>query len=326
VATPRDLEIAAVGDVTLGKAWPPGEETLPPNDARDLFADVRPLFAGADLVFGNLETVLADQGESTKCGKKKTHKCYAFRAPAGYARTLKETGFNVMSIANNHAGDFGPDGRQATIAALDAAGIRHSGPVGDLAALDLAGHKVGLIAFAFGTEMYRIQEIEPAKAAIAELKKQHPLVVVSFHNGAEGLGASHVPRGTEIFLNEDRGDPRAFAHAAIDAGADLVLGHGPHLLRAMEIYKGHLIVYSLGNFSAWENFSLSAALGITVVLRATIAPDGRLKKAQLIPIKIEPPGHPVPDPERRAIALIRSLSAEDIGDALFDPDGAYVAR
>ncbi|MFN7135095.1 MAG: CapA family protein, partial [Myxococcales bacterium] len=239
-------------------------------------------------------------------------------------QVLKDAGFDVMSIANNHTGDFGPKGRKDTIAALDKVGILHSGPVGDLATWEVKGRKIALAAFSFGADVYRIQEIDIGKRLVAKLAAENDIVIVSFHAGAEGKGADNVPKGVEKFLGENRGDSRAFAHAMIDAGADLLLGHGPHVLRAMEVYKGRLIAYSLGNFSAWENFALRGPGGITGVLEVELAPNGVLRWAQLHPGIIEDPGRPKPDPEKQAITRVRRLSKEDFGTELLDEDGRYV--
>ena len=321
----QSLSVAAVGDVQLGMGWPPGHVVLPPDDARDVFAGVTETLALADVRFGNLETVLADDGESKKCGKKST-KCYAFRVPTSFAKSLRSAGFDVMSIANNHAGDFGPEGRKSTMAALDAAGIHHSGPLGDIASWDVGGRRVALVGFSFGSDVYRIQDLVVARKLVADLKKRHDLVFISFHGGAEGVGAARVPQGVETFLGENRGDVRAFAHTVVDAGADLVLGSSPHLLRAMELYKGRLIAYSLGNFSTWDTFNLSGPLGITGVLKVSLAPNGVATRVELVPAIIEKPGRPVLDKARQGVTLVRALSVLDFGSPLLDESGVWVLR
>jgi len=318
----KPITFAAVGDVHMGRAWPVERAKLPPENAADLFTAVVPLLQSADVTFGNLETVLADEGESKKCGKR-SKSCFAFRVPTGYGKVLKDAGFDVMSIANNHAGDFGPGGRKATMAALDAVQIHHSGPIGDLASFTHDGLRIALVAFSFGSDVYRIQELATARKLIAFLDKDHDLVLVSFHAGAEGAGAQHVTGKTELFLREDRGNPMTLARAMGDAGADLLRGHGPHLLRGMEIYKGRLIAYSLGNFSSWETFSLGGPMGVTCVLQTTLARNGVVIEARVVPVIIEKPGRPVPDPEGRAISSIRELSRADFGEALFDEKGLW---
>jgi poly-gamma-glutamate capsule biosynthesis protein CapA/YwtB (metallophosphatase superfamily) len=316
------LSVAAVGDVQLGMAWPPGHLALPPDDARDVFDGVKAALAAGEVHFGNLETVLADGGESKKCGKKST-KCYAFRVPTAFAASLRAAGFDVMSIANNHAGDFGPAGRKSTVAALDAAGIRHSGPLGDIASWDVGGRRVALVAFSFGSDVYRIQELATARKVVADLKRRHDFVLVSFHGGAEGTGAAHVPAGVETFLGESRGDVRAFAHAVVEAGADLVLGHSPHLLRAMEVYQGRLIAYSLGNFSSWDTFNLTGPLGVTGILHVTLAANGVATRVELVPAVLAKPGRPVLDASAQAVSAVRKLSTEDFGKPLLDETGVW---
>jgi hypothetical protein len=315
------LTLAAVGDVTMGKSWPAGGEKLPP-DPSQFFAGVADLLGRPDVTFGNLETVLADSGESTKCGRK-SNNCYAFRIPTSYGKHLKDVGFDAMSIANNHAGDFGPNGRRSTVKALDAVGILHSGPIGDVARWEVKGVKFAMIAFSFGSDVHRVQEIETARRLVAKLSAEADVVVVSFHAGAEGKGADRVTKATEIGFGEDRGNPFLFARTVVDAGADVVLGHGPHVFRAMEVYKGRFIAYSLGNFSSWQLFSLKGPGGISGILELELAKNGVVTKATLHPTILQDPGVPVKDPQKRVISRVRELSKEDLGSALLDAEGVW---
>lgn len=323
--TPREgarIRLSAVGDIQMGRAWPEERAELPPDDARDLLTAVQPSLNWGDVTFGNLETVLADGGDSSKCGPKST-KCFAFRVPTSYAKTLKEVGFEVLSVANNHTGDFGPEGRVATIAALDAAGILHSGPIGDIASWETKGLKIGLIAFSTGGGVYRIQEIDLARKVVADVDRTHDIVIVSFHGGAEGAAAGHVTKGPELFYGEDRGNVYEFAHSVIDAGADLVLGHGPHLWRGLELYRGRLIAYSMGNFCTWETFNITGVLGTTGILNVEMAPNGVATLVEVTPVIIEKPGRPRVDDQKRIIPIVRQLSKEDFGDALIDAEGKW---
>ena len=228
-----------------------------------------------------------------------------------------------MGIANNHAGDFGMEGRATTKQALDDMGILYTGTVGDIATLEKNGLKIGVIAFSFGGDVYSVLDIPTAQRVVADTKRKHDVVIVSFHAGAEGSDAGHVPKDTERFLGENRGDEYKFAHAVIDAGADLVIGHGPHRLRGAELYKGRLIAYSLGNFCTYKTFGLTGPLGVTTVLKVTLAPNGVLTAAELIPGIIEQPGIPRPDSSGQAVKIVRELSREDFGLELFDPDGRW---
>ena len=199
------------------------------------------------------------------------------------------------------------------------------GIVGDIASLERNGLRIAVIGFAFGSDMYRLQDIDAARTLIAETHRDHDIVIVSVHAGAEGTAATHLTKAREIFLGEDRGNIYAFAHAAVDAGADLVLGHGPHVLRAMELYRNHLIAYSLGNFCAWRSFSLVGPLAVGGILQVTLAADGGLLHAHLVPVTLEAEGIPTPDLSGRAVKEIRELSLTDLGAALLDDDGNYDA-
>jgi len=318
----ESIAIVAVGDVHMGRGWPEERATLPPDGGTDLLESVSELLHQGDVTFGNLETVLADSGDSEKCGPRST-KCFAFRVPTAFAENPKRAGFTVMSIANNHSGDFGPEGRVSTMAALDGAGVLHSGPVGDIARWTVKGRKLALVAFSTGNDVYRIQEIDIGRRLIAQLARENDLVIVSFHGGAEGDAAQHVKKGREKFYGEDRGDVRGFAHAMIDAGAALVLGHGPHVLRGGELYRGRLVLYSMGNFSSWETFGLGGAKGISGIFKVTLAPNGVPLSIEMTPVFLEEPGRPRVDPEKRGIASFRKLSKVDFGAALLDEDGVW---
>ena len=301
------LRLRAVGDVMLGTTVPEGH--LPPDEGVTLLAAVSPLLQDADLTFANLEGPLCDSGTSTKC--KKSGNCFAFRTPTAYGKYLQAAGLDLASTANNHAGDFGEACRRETEKTLDALGVTWSGPVGTVGTREYQGKKIGLIAFQTSEATNDVNNLPVAKALVKATRATHDLVIVSFHGGAEGTNAGHVVDGAEKFLGENRGDLKAFTHAVIDAGADLVLGHGPHLLRAMELYQGHLIAYSLGNFATYGRFSLGGALGIAVILEVELAADGKLLRGKLIPTKQEGQGVPKPDPTGRGIALVKQLTTAD---------------
>src|SRR5439155_13312898 len=122
-----------------------------------------------------------------------------------------------------------------------------------------------------------LTDLEAAAALIEAADAEAAIVVVAIHAGAEGSDAGHVTGAEEIYLGEDRGNPEEFAHLAIDAGADLVLGSGPHVLRGIELYRDRLLAYSLGNFSGFHNFATEGVLGESVVLHVTLAPDGAFR-------------------------------------------------
>ncbi len=305
------LTIVAVGDIMMGSTYP--EDTLPPNDGEGVFQNVKPALQGWDVVFGNLEGPLLDQGETTKC-KDETLSCYAFRTPTRYARHLKEAGFNTLSIANNHALDFGIDGIENTIGAVTTVGVKPSGG-NAVATLDVGRRRVAVVGFSFLPSRYSasIHDITKAKEIVRKAKETHDIVIVSFHGGAEGKNALHVADSKEFFLNENRGNVVEFSKAVIDAGADMVVGHGPHVLRALELYRGKLISYSLGNFVTYGRFNIQGPSGVSVILKAVLdAETGNLLTGDVQPVRLRNRGIPELDEDRQAIQLLQKLIREDI--------------
>ncbi len=315
-----NITIAAVGDIMLGSTSI-NETFLPPNDGRDMLKEASPILSAADIAFGNLEGPLIDGGVSEKCGVPKPGqpiRCFAFRSPTRYGKLLKEAGFDILSVANNHASDFGAEGRSSTRRTLDAAGIKHAG--GDRAQyatviVEAKGKKIAFVAFAHNAISPNVNELAMARQLIAQAKKKADLVVVSFHGGAEGESAQNVPKQTEMFVGEKRGNLPLFARTVIDAGADLVLGHGPHVLRGMELYKDRLIAYSMGNFATYGMFNLKGPQGITAVFEFELTPEGKFVSGKINPFRLEGRGIPTADPSGAAITKIKALSAADFGSA-----------
>lgn len=311
---PSPLTIAAVGDVMLGSPYP-NESRMPPNDGADLLKPVTSILSAADIAFGNLEGPMVDGGTSSKCRPGST-RCFSFRMPTRYGKYLKEAGFDVMSVANNHAGDFGDAGRASTRKALDEQGIKHAGSDRtefSTTYLTAKGKKVAFIGFAHNSIVPNVNDLDYARQLVTNAKRNADIVVVSFHGGAEGTGAQHVPSRTEIFAGESRGNLPAFSKAVIDAGASLVLGHGPHVLRGMEMYKGRLIMYSLGNFATYGWFGLGAETALTVILEVELDAEGKFLRGKLHSGKQEGKGGPVLDKSGEAIRVVRSLSEADFG-------------
>jgi len=304
------ITIAAAGDIMLGTDFP--ENHLPDDDGESLLADVTPVFANADIAFGNLEGVLMDGGEPVKeC--KDPDACYLFRSPARYANLLADAGFTVMSLANNHARDFGEEGRTASMAALDTVGIRHSGRSGDVATWPNGEVRAALIAFAPFTNSNMMLDLEEAAHRVTTLATAFDIVIVSFHGGAEGADASRIPFTTETYYGEDRGNVVEFSRAMVDAGAALVIGHGPHVPRAMEIYEDRLIAYSLGNFATYYGISVSGLKGYAPILVATLDGNGQLISGEIVSaIQLRPDG-PSLDPRHRAYESIWELTEQDFG-------------
>ena len=312
------IQVAAVGDVMLGTDFP--KDTLPPEDL-NILAKVTPVLQQADITFGNLEGVLLDGGEPVK--KCKTlSACYLFRSPTRYANNLLNAGFDVMSLANNHARDFGEEGRTGSMLALSAVGIRHSGRLGDVASWRVKGLRVAMIAFAPFGNSHDMLDIPKAVELVAELAKTHDIVMVSMHAGGEGLEATRLPFAAELYQGEDRGDAVKFAHAVVDVGADLVLGHGPHVSRAMELYKGRLIAYSLGNFCTYWGISVEGIKGLAPILIANLGVNGAFLGGKIVSARQERPQGLVLDERGAAARLIARLTREDFPDTPLVVDSA----
>ena len=306
------LTLTAVGDIMMGST---GQRTaLPPNDGEGLFQEVSAHLRGGDLVFGNLEGTLSDGEEGGKCREEKSPWCFEFRTPARYVGHLKHNGFNVVNLANNHAWDFGPEGIRNTLETLQGAGIKAAGGTA-LAFFEIRGKRIVVAGFSYKASKYSysILEIPQAAEIVRQLKANHDLVIVSFHGGAEGRSAQHVADRNEVFLGENRGNVVRFARSVVEAGADLVLGHGPHVLRAMEVYQGKLIAYSLGNFLTYGLFNLKGPNGISTILKVRLDPEtGRFLDGQLVPVKLVNGGLPEIDPEGEGVRIVRRLSEEDL--------------
>lgn len=306
-----DIRITAVGDIMMGTNFP--NDRRAPDDGISLLKAMTPILKDADITFGNLEGVLLDGGEAAKKCKNSTS-CYVFRSPPYYAKYLKTAGFDVLSLANNHARDFGEEGRTASMQALDVAGLHHTGRVGDIAQWQVKGITVTWIAYAPFGGSYDLLDIPLAVKQIQELAKNSDLVFVSIHAGAEGKDVSHIPFKNEMFYGEDRGDVVKFSHAVIDAGADLVIGHGPHVPRAMELYKNRLIAYSLGNFLTYQGIRITGDYGAAPVLSVTLSSDGQFKQGQIISARQYRPQGTQLDQTHEAAKTIQQLTQSDFPD------------
>jgi len=304
------ISIVAVGDMMLGSAFP-SKTNLPPDDAVDSYKAVDSLLKG-DIVFGNLEGCFLNSGNSNKCNGINPNNCYAFRMPERYAGIYKKAGFNVLSIANNHVGDFDSKGRKNTATILDSLKIHYAGQVNKpYEIFEKDSVKYAFCAFAPNENTVSIKNIDSAKALVAKLKTMADIVIVSFHGGGEGARFEHVTRKTEIFYNENRGNVYAFAHAVIDAGADVVLGHGPHVTRAVEVYKNKFIAYSLGNFCTYGMFSLKGNNGIAPLLQLKINSKGDFLFADVVSVQQNKINRLTIDDNHRAFKRIKELTDID---------------
>jgi len=275
----RLTDIVGAGDVMMGSISSGLNPALKPGvDVASLVGnDLAGIFRHADVAFVNLEGPLYEGGQGTG---KDCAQCFAFHGPTFYAGVLRSLGVDVVSLANNHSGDYGEAGRDSTMTALRANGIAYGGLDRDGARSGEmvlpGGKKVALVAFAPNNGTLNINDLPRAAQIVRDLKKTHDLVMVSFHGGGEGWTYVHVAKGPEMFVGENRGNVTAFAHTVIDAGADIVIGQGPHVPRAIEVYRGHLIAYSLGNFWTYSGVQTYAVSGLGPVLEAWVAPDGQI--------------------------------------------------
>jgi hypothetical protein len=308
-AQPREtsISIIGVGDIMLGTNYP-SSNYLPPNKGKGLLAAVNDTLKAADITFGNLEGTILNRGATIKnCAK-----CYAFRMPEYLAENLVTAGFDVVSIANNHIRDFGQKGINNTIKVLKKHGINTAG-VEQLPSVTFEknGVKYGFVAFAPNIGTISINDIPKAKQIVKQLAKTSDIVIISFHGGAEGATHQQVPKKNEYFYGENRGNVHKFAHSLIDAGADIIFGHGPHVTRAIEVYKDRFIAYSLGNFCTYGRFNLRGVKGFAPIIKVKVKKDGSFEEAQIISVKQVGRGIVKKDPSKQALKKIKSLTKAD---------------
>ncbi len=273
---------------------------------------------------GNLEGAITHYKYTHK--KVGTGRYWAFRMPPEYVKYLKEANFTVMAMANNHSYDFGEKGFQETRKFLDSVGIKYVGRKREVLQLEIKGKKVAIIAFSYFDNSNNHLRIEESANWIKEVKASNDIVVVTFHGGAERDGALHVPYGMETYWGEKRGNLRVFCRRAIDSGADIVIGHGPHVVRGMELYKGRLIAYSLGNFVTYS-MGTKGHVKYTLILHAELDLNGNFIRGRIIPLlqfdSGELRGIPYYDEKFGTVKLIQKLSREDFKDSklIINDDG-----
>ncbi|WP_261196542.1 CapA family protein [Laspinema olomoucense] len=317
----QPITIKAVGDIIPGVDFPSNKLHPQPEQ---LFEAVTPYLQGADLVFGNFESTLTNHPYSGKDVSRPN--VFAFRTPPSYTRLLKEAGFNILSVANNHSLDFTEQGFEDTIKNIEAAGMVAASRKGEITYTTVNDIPIAFIGFSTYSYHNSILDLDAAKALVAEAQEKATLVVISFHGGAEGTGALHVKNRTETFFSENRGNLVEFSRMMIDAGADLVLGHGPHVPRALEVYKGKLIAYSLGNFMGYRSLSTVAELGYSLILEAEIDLEGNFIGGQIIPIHLNSQGIPSYDAQNRTVKLMQKLTQSDFPETplSIEADGKIV--
>jgi hypothetical protein len=315
----QPLTVVWGGDVTLGSSY-----GLPPDHARGMLTRVASTLRKADLAAVNLEGTLGTGG-STKCPKP-TPTCFAFQAPADNADGLRVAGVDAVNLANNHAWDFGATGMGQTVLALRREQIAYTGRPGEIRSLTIGDSRVALLGFSSYNWTAPIRDLVAVHRLVAEAAARANVVIVFMHGGAEGAGQTRVPLGEEEAFGERRGNLRAFAHAAVDAGADLVLGSGPHVLRGIELYRKRAIAYSLGNLAGYRNFARGGTLSLSGLLRVEIDAAGVLTGGRLLPLKLVGPGLPAVDAGHAAVRLVSGVSRLDFGSRAvrLSPSGRIV--
>ena len=311
--TTDTVTVIGVGDIMMGTNYP--EDRLPPDDGKFLMDAVAPVLRDADVTFGNLEGTLLNEGGTPKqCQNPKL--CYAFRSPVHYVKNLLDAGFDMLSLANNHAGDMGDEGRDTTMSTLINSGILHAGQVSMKTAILVKDSvSYGLAAFAPNANCVQINDLEGARDIVRELDSLTDIVIVSFHGGAEGAKFQNVPRAHELYYGEDRGDVYEFSHTLIDAGADIVFGHGPHVTRGIEVYNKRLIAYSLGNFCTYKGINVAGVNGLAPIVKVYTNAKGEFLKGEIIPTIQDHTNGVRIDPAKSVIKIIQELSEKDFPES-----------
>jgi hypothetical protein len=294
---------AFVGDTILGNT---PELPAQPGDYLD---PVRSRLAAA-VTFGNYEGTFTTVATG-KCGTSSGSTCYQFRNPPSYAKIFHNDGYDVLNLANNHSHDFGSAGLQSTKDAITGAGMRYTGLPGQITYVIRNGIRIAFVGFAPYSSTNNLLDLSTAASLIRTANRHARVVVVYMHAGAEGASADHVTGQEEHFLGEDRGNPKRFAHLAVDNGASVVVASGPHVMRGMQFYKHRLIAYSLGDFANYRNFNTSGVLADSGILRLTLSDTGAFRRAQLVSVQLATDGRASRGGD--SVSFVRRLSTDDFG-------------
>jgi hypothetical protein len=309
------ITIGWVGDTTPGSQY-----GMPPNGGRALFQYMTTYLRKPDLMIANCEGTYSTATTSKGSGAN----TFSFQAPPSYTKALVWAGIDMVSLANNHAHDYLELGLQQSRAALKASGIEYAGIPGVTPVVKVKGVRVAVLGFSPYPWNNDVNNISKARQLVSAAAKKADLVVVVMHAGAEGAGLIHVPSGSEYAYGENRGNSRAFAHAVIDSGADLVMGSGPHVIRGIEKYKKRLIAYSLGNFAGWGNFGLGGNLSLSGLLTVKLDGTGAIRGGRWLSVYLGNPGVPSVDSHNTASTLVRQISAQDFSSTYkLSSDGSF---
>jgi hypothetical protein len=328
------VRFCAGGDVTLGTnldtTWTrlvahrlkKPVAALPSPDS--LVAPLRPLFASADFVLLNVEGAIGDGVPPIEKCAKSTGGCFALRMPPRAATAIRGVSKRtvIANLANNHARDAGAEGLRETARALESAGVVVTG-TDTLPTLAVTAHgdTVAFLGFSTSGGSNDLRDLDAVRRHVARAAGGSRRVIVTMHLGAEGRAAQRTLDSTEMYFDASRGNPVAFAEAATSAGADLVIGHGPHVVRAAEWRGSALVLYSLGNLVTYGPFSHREPMRRGVVACATVDGRGAVHDVRLHATSQRAPGRVSIDRSHRALALMDSLSRLD-----FPKTGARVHK
>ena len=307
----KKITVIGVGDIMLGSNYP-SKNLLPKNDY-NILSGTEKILQDADITIGNLEGTLFDEGGIPKsCSDPSV--CFVFRTPSKYGQYLKKAGFDYLSIANNHSNDFGDEGIRQTMKNLDELGIKYTGikKLAETTIIEKDNLKYGFVSFAPLSKTVDLNDYEYGAGLIKSLKSEVDIVIVMFHGGAEGNGKEHITRKKEIYFGENRGNVFEFARMAVDAGADIIFGQGPHVTRAIELYKNKFISYSAGNFATYGKFNLKGSSGIAPIFKITLDSKGNFIEGEIIPVRQTKGVYgPFIDENKSAVKEIISLNKSD---------------
>jgi poly-gamma-glutamate capsule biosynthesis protein CapA/YwtB (metallophosphatase superfamily) len=307
------ITIHAVGDIMYGTLFP--EKRIPPDNGRAIFHYAADALSNGspDIVFGNLEGPITHQPETVK--NVASGRSYAFRMPPDNAWLLTNAGFNVLNTCNNHSGDFGEEGYAESRRILRKLGILPVGNKGEVAVTNVRGTRIGFISFFINDSFNNMNAHSAAMAEVRRAKTLCDVLFVTMHAGGEGDKYVHVSDRHDEFLGEDRGDVLRFSHGAVDNGADIVIGSGPHVVRAMEVYRKKFIAFSLGNFATYQ-MATSGYKKYSLVLRVQIGTNGDFVGGEIRPLMQSDSGDysgvPMPDPQGRTVKLVQKLQWDDL--------------
>jgi poly-gamma-glutamate capsule biosynthesis protein CapA/YwtB (metallophosphatase superfamily) len=301
--------ITAVGDVVPGSDF--DRIAIPPDSGRTLITDLLPYISSADIAFANFEGVVSGCNcESRECNDRIF--CYRFSVPEYSVQRIKDAGFDFLNIACNHIEDFNRTGRVFTLEKLTEMGFHAAGTLEKpCTVFEKDGVKYGFCAFAQFSGCFGMRDTSKILQVLRETVNQTDIMIVSLHGGAEGPDQRRTPKEDEVFLEFNRGNMHATAHLCIDNGADLIIGTGPHVTRAVELYKDKFIMYSLGNFCTYGPFGSHVMVRHAPLMQVAINKKGEFLEAKAIPIKQIDKGMPRYDSTGLAIKHLKELTKLD---------------